>query len=83
LQRELAVKPGISPSPMLADSAYQVIGHASIKHGAMLVAHNVDPEIVVPRHSAIFHDPERERAVSDCPGQVRDSSTFARNDKEG
>ena len=40
------------PSAMLADSAYQVIGHASIKNGAIFVGHNVDPEIVVSRHSA-------------------------------
>ena len=42
------------PGAMLADSAYQVIGHADVKNGAMFVGHDIDPEIVPARHGAIF-----------------------------
>ena len=37
--------------PMLADPAYQVVGHTNVKHTAMFVGHNVNPEIVVSCHS--------------------------------
>ena len=42
------------PSPMLADSAYQIVGHTNVKNGAMFIAHDVDPEIVIACRRAIF-----------------------------
>jgi hypothetical protein len=39
---------------ILVDSAYQVTSYADVKPSAMFVGHDVNPEIVVSRHSEIF-----------------------------
>jgi hypothetical protein len=35
---------------VLADSAGQIIGHANVEHGVVIISHNIDPEIVVSHH---------------------------------
>ena len=42
------------PDAMFADSTFQVIGHADVEHCMMFVGHDVDPEVVVPRHRTNF-----------------------------
>ena len=44
------MNPGISPVRCSADSADQIIGHANVEHGVVIISHDIDPEIVGSHH---------------------------------
>ena len=35
---------------VFADSADQIIGHANVEHGVVIISHDIDPEIVGSHH---------------------------------